>query len=406
MPECMNAPAPPRPYCAVFVDDNADVLRGLERLLRPLRGEWTMQFVTSGPAALEFLAAREADVLVTDLQMPGMSGVELMERVLDEHPAVIRIALSGRAERESVVQSAHLVHQYLSKPCEPGLLRERLEQAVRLKSLLGDRRLRSIVAAVSGLRSVPSIYLDLMTEMERPDPSVARIASIIANDPGLAAKVLQLINSAYFGLRAHVSDPETAVRLLGFETTRSLALAVHVYARLRGSRTVDPARIWEHCARTGRLARQVARHLRLSERCSSEAFTAGLLHDVGKLILADAIDEYADATAAGHAEGLDDAGAETRAFGSNHAQVGACLFGLWGLPYGIVEAIAWHHAPGDSGIAQSSAVTALHVANVLDHASREQDGTGRSLDERYLQALGLPSALAEWTRAIAGSGHE
>lgn len=389
-------PAVTHSYSAVFVDDDINVLRGLERLLRPLRTAWTMHFVTSGVAALDVLDATPTDVLVTDMRMPGMSGVELMEEVLQRHPGVVRIALSGRAERDTVIRAAHLAHQYLSKPCEPDLLKDRLVQAVRLRRLLQDVKLQAIVSKVSTLRSLPTLYVQLMAEMQVPDPSIARIAAIVAEDPGLTAKVLQVINSAYFGLRAHVADPEVAVRLLGFETIKALALSADLHAQLTRRRSAAAALLWHHCTRTGRTARRVAGLLGLPERQSAEAFTAGLLHDVGKLVLSEAVDTYDVVIAEGRQEGLDDSTVELRAFGATHAQVGAYLLGLWGLPYGIVEAIAWHHVPSSSGIPGPCALTAVHIADVLDHGADPSDVGGPALDDAYVSSLGLDGRVHCW----------
>jgi HD-like signal output (HDOD) protein/CheY-like chemotaxis protein len=381
------------------------VLSALERALHSFAADWRMAFVGTGAEALAALDASRFDVLVTDMRMSDMSGVEVMEQVLSRHPHVIRFCLSGRAERDEVVRAVRLAHQYLSKPCEIGVLKERLAQAVRLRRFIEDPALQAILSRVNRLRSVPSLYLQLMTEVQLPDPSLLRIGEIVANEPGLAAKVLQLINSAYFGLRGHVSDPARAVQLLGVETIRSLALAVEVYGQFEQvGAGVNPAVLWQHSTRTARVAQDIARRLRLGDERVNEAFTAGLLHDVGKLILAEAVPGYAQQLDGWTAPDLDRTAVERQVFGAGHGEVASYLFGLWGLPFGIVEAIAWHHRPEESGTAAPCVLTAVHAANLIDHAMYPSAGDRLQMQSPYLASLGLGDALGEWrAQAVAQS---
>jgi HD-like signal output (HDOD) protein len=380
----------------LFVDDDKNVLDGLERMLRPLRRDWTMAFVNSGNEALEALERCSYDVLVTDMRMPGMNGVELMEQVLNRYPRVIRIALSGNAERDAVVRAVRFAHQYLAKPCEPALLKEKLAQAFRLRKTMENRRLQAILSSVSSLRTVPALYLQLMAETQVPEPSMARVGEIVASDPAMTAKVLQLINSAYFGLRAEISDPARAVQLLGLETIKSLVLSAQVYSQFDGPGAANPAELWHHGLRTARIARDIARHIRLDERQQHEAFTAGLLHDVGKLVFSEAIPGYAAVVADALERGEDMSAAEETAFGASHAEVGSYLFGLWGLPFGIVEAVAWHHRPAASGVGERSPLVAVHAANIIDHLASAVPHAAAAPDEDYLASLGLGGAFADW----------
>jgi putative nucleotidyltransferase with HDIG domain len=383
----------------LFVDDEPRVLQGLERMLRPLRHEWGMTFVGGGVEALTALGTAGYDVLITDIRMPGMNGVELMERVRDHHPHVIRMALSGHAERGVVVRAVGLAHQFLSKPCEPELLKDTLAQALRLRTLLESATLAALLSRVSGVRSVPTLYAELTAEMQSSSPSVANVAAIVASDPGMTAKVLQLINSAYFGLRAHVSDPVRAVQLLGLETVRSLALSMQVFSQFENTtRRTSFSHLWQHSVRVARLARELARRMGLDQPSIDEAFTAGLLHDVGKLVLSDAVPECEArlTSAEDDCAGADRLAAERHAFGANHADVGAYVFGLWGLPYGLIDAVRWHHRPADSGSERPTALTAVHLANVFDHVGVPHGQPSSGLDDSYLAALGLTDAIPGW----------
>ena len=117
----------------LFVDDEPKVLDGLRRMLYPLRSEWHTEFVSNGREALQLLSESDYDVLVTDVRMPDMSGVELLREVMEQFPAVVRLVLSGTTDQSIAQCSATLAHRYLVKPCDPVKLRATVEEAIRLR---------------------------------------------------------------------------------------------------------------------------------------------------------------------------------------------------------------------------------------------------------------------------------
>lgn len=110
----------------LFVDDEPRVLRGLERTLGSLRGEWDMAFAGGGEAALALCSAGRAfDVVVSDIRMPGVDGTALLHRVRTLLPDAVRIALTGHADQDETLRG--LVHGFLAKPCDPRELRALVE---------------------------------------------------------------------------------------------------------------------------------------------------------------------------------------------------------------------------------------------------------------------------------------
>jgi response regulator RpfG family c-di-GMP phosphodiesterase len=282
----------------LFVDDEPNVLQGLQRMLRPMRNLWQMDFVGGAAQALEFLDRQMVDVIVTDMRMPGMDGVSLLERLVERHPRIVRIVLSGHAERESLMRGAAVAHQYLSKPCDPDVLRTKLAQAFALSTLLSDARLNELASRLKTLPTVTTAYPDVLSELESPDASAARVADIVERDLSMTAKVLQLANSTCFGSGERVTTCRHAVELLGLETVKGLILSIEVFFRFErgGHCWYDVDALTRHSVLVSRCARAIAHDQGATPQMLAEAATAGMLHDVGKLVLADALGaEYTDA---------------------------------------------------------------------------------------------------------------
>ncbi len=370
----------------LFVDDEPQVLSGIRRLLRSRRKVWHMAFATSAAEALELHRAEPFDVVVSDIRMPGMDGVALLERIKDTHPHTVRIALSGHSEQQELLRAAGTVHRYLTKPCQPEQLEATIERTSALRQVLEQPELTTLVASLGKLPSLPSIYQRLMAELRSPNCSAARVGAIIKSDLGMATKVLQLVNSPWFGLRAKQADPVQATVILGTETVRALVLQAHLFEGTKGRRPggLDLETLWDHSMAVANAARRitvVAGRPRVEQDIT---FLAGLLHDVGRLVMAQGRpkDYRALIRTAGD---FPTAEQEHAAFGGTHAEVGATLLGLWGLPEEAVEALAWHHAPGACPYRVCCAATAVHIADAAHTA--QLAGVEPTFDQAHFDAL-------------------
>ncbi len=388
----------------LFVDDESNVLQGLRRMLHPMREEWEMTFAQGGREALRILGASAFDVLVSDLRMPDMDGIGLLNIVRRQHPKVIRIILSGHVDEEMILRSVEPAHQYLSKPCDADTLKSAITRACALRDLLAQESLKRIISRVGRLPSVPSLYMELTSEIRSPDASMKRIAGIVGKDVAMSAKILQLVNSAFFGLHSRVSSIQHGVSILGLKTLRALVLTVQVFWQFNQSQSGGLAieALMNHSMGTGLCARTIAEAEKQEKKVADYAFLAGLLHDVGKLVLATSFrKQYAEVLASEREGDLPVWQAEQNAFGATHAEVGAYLMGLWGIPDVIVEALAFHHRPSECFHDRFSPLTAVHVANIFEHerGSAETTRSPAAIDESYLQRLELLDRLAPWGEA-------
>ncbi len=392
----------------LFVDDEEFALSGLDRSLRSMRGEWDMEFVGSGLAALNRMAEAPFDVIVSDMRMPGMSGAELLNEVMKRHPQTVRLILSGYADHDLILKCVGATHQYLAKPCDAKTLRMTVQRAAHLEESLKSEDLRLVVNRCSVLPSLPRLYSEIIEVLQDPEAGVQDIGAIIVKDVAMTAKILKLVNSTFFGLGNEITNPSEAVAYLGTETIKSLILITHAFSdseiRLDGL-TLES--LWAHSLATSNAARTVAFCEGAEKKLLDESFVAGLLHDIGKLVFAINLPkEYQTAINFARAKQLPLAVAEKQVFGATHADVGGYLLGLWGLPVPVVEAIALHHRPESTMLRTFSPLTAVHVGNTL--ASQEHPVIAgippAEPDLNYLTTLDLKTHLPAWRQAWEGKG--
>jgi HD-like signal output (HDOD) protein/CheY-like chemotaxis protein len=392
----------------LFVDDEPNVLAGLQRMLRPMRKDWEMHFVTGGADALDALAGARFDVIVSDMRMPGLDGAGLLDEVSRTHPDVVRIVLSGQANQESILRVVGPAHQYLSKPCDAEALKAKLRQAFVLRDVLSDPAVTSLVARLRSLPSVPAVYVELMNEMRTENASLRRIGQIIEQDVAMTAKILQLVNSAFFGVRTQVASVAHAVQLLGLDLVRTLMLSAEIVSQLDG-RAMKRFRLsgmWQHSLVVSRFVRLIARLERIDDDTTGHAVTAAMLHDAGRLVLASCLpDEYGAITDRAARERQPLAEIEHEVLGCTHAEVGAYLLGLWGLPDPVTVAVAWHHRPSASGAHTLGPLALVHAADALaGQLLPERDDVPVPPDHEFLASLPASGNYAEWKLACAAQG--
>lgn len=384
----------------LFVDDDVMVLAGLRRALHDMRQEWEVTFAPGGQAALDALERAPFDAVITDMRMPSMDGAQLLERVKDHYPEVVRIVLSGQSEKEAVLRSIAPAHQYLAKPCDIRELKLRLSQAFASRDLVRNPAIAASIARLHSIPSLPAIYNELTAALRSEMTSLGQIEQIIARDVGMATKILQLANSAFIGAHGRVSSLQQAVSLIGVETVRTLTLSIHVFSRFEGKSSIAThlSSLWDHSVCVASLGQRIAESETGSRSMAEECFAAGLLHDVGKVILlAEKPKEYRDVEKLRETDSRSIEALEIESLGCSHAQLGAYLMSVWGLPTSLVHAVAFHHRPSEAIETQFSTLTSVHCADAL---ARGADGTlpaGQiAIDEEYLNSLQLKGKPAMW----------
>ena len=386
---------------ALFVDDEPNVLSGLNRMLRAMREEMDFLFAESGIEALEILANQHVDVIISDMRMPIMDGAALLTEVQKKYPHIVRIMLTGQADENAILRTVGVVHQFLAKPSDPDNLKAVLLRACALRDLMKNEQLKSLVASLGKLPSLPAVYAELQQKIRDPECSIGDVAAIIEKDMAMSAKVLQLVNSAFFGMYKNIDSPIRAVNLLGLDTVQTLVLGVGVFAELKTkpSDTFSVGALWGHSMETAALAKQIAVAESNDKQFIDTAFIAGMMHDVGKLLLFSTLhDTYVQAVAMAREHNLLLCQAEQNILTSDHADVGSYLMGLWGLPGSVVEAIAFHHRLEAYPEPSLSPAVVVHAADVIYYQMYPEASVGAPpvLNQLYLELAGLADKYQQW----------
>jgi len=385
----------------LFVDDEENILKGLRRMLMRKRREWNMIFAAGGEEALTRCRQADIDIIVTDMRMPVMDGLELLTRIMEENPEIIRFVLSGQAEKDVVFGVIKAAHRFLSKPHNSDLMKEKIERVLNARDMISKRRLAGLIAGPDPVRTTYKSLLEMKNELKKDDPDILTIKRIVKSDMVIAAAFMKFASSGFFMERAPEVDPQKIIDTIGIDTIKELVQKYDNFSSFRGESPEDNAAdvISDHSVIISRTSRKIAAGVTDDPKLISESGIAGLLHDIGRNIFLsfeenggsfiDIIkDEFSD-------EFVD---FERNTVCSTHGTAGAVLGTLWGYPESIIRALMYHHNPSDSNSSCFECLTAVHVAESL--AGERNGNRENCLDTEYLRNLRLDNKIKEWQKLI------
>lgn len=378
----------------LVVADDVIESSDLRMVFGQLPPHWKVYFSSSASDALSYLDQVEFDIVFADLTAGMLAGAQFLHEVWARHPNIIRFLLGTRMDPDIMLTCVMAAHQFLLKPVERCSVEAALDRANVMQELLRDRQLQSLLSRIRTFPASPRIYLEVMREVRSQNGSAQTIGELVSKDLAISTKLLQVINSASFGFSQKVSSPADAVLLIGMQTTASLVLGIEAFAQLdRLNATEFPVdQLWRHSQNVALAARTAAQFYTRDPEIAHEAFTAGLLHDIGKLALAmNFPEEYQFAMAICSEKRVDSWVAEKEVMGATHAEAGAYLLSLWGLPSAMIRAVAAHHEPAAALSPDFTALTAVHLANMIESARARQlpFGPEQLAELNYPAELGL-----------------
>jgi len=379
----------------LFVDDEPHILDSLRLSLRPLRGAWDMSFAVGGPEGLGVLAKTQHDIVVSDMRMPGMDGAQFLEEVRRRYPETIRLILSGYADGETEFKTVKLAHRYLSKPCRPVDIIQAISQSLRLRDVLTDSSIKTIITNLDSLPVLNPIYNQLVSVLQNENTTRKEVGDIITQDMAICASILRLVNSAFFGMPERISSIHHAVEILGSKTLKVLVLSTSLFATFNSKEMPDFSvkMLWEHSLRVACFSKAIGENEGMKQEELYDCFIAGILHDIGKLILATKMrQKFSTVLARVRNEDRAIYMVEQEVLGATHAKVGAYLMSLWGFNDLSMDAVCWHHSPEKLSTEYFTPLTAVMLANSFDHELV-------SLHKGYVpHLLGGGSSLHVWLR--------
>ena len=385
------------PKRILFVDDEPSI-RAIYEMLQPFLGDdYTVTTAPGGEEALALFAASPFDLVVSDLTMPKMTGIQMLTEISRLNPGTARIVVSGFADEVTAAKCLMVAHRYFTKPFKPSNLAEVIRSLCDARTFAANDRIREYVGRIDSIPTLSKTYLELTKALRSQTLPLRDISTIIEQDLALTAKVLQTVNSVRFAPARRIQSVFDAVQMIGFEVVRALVLGIQVFEFCHKTSKTDLFQtVWAHSLRTAVRAKRLAEYEGLPFETCDETFLLGLLHDIGKVVLgASCPEEYQRLWVTHRENSAAMVDAESRIFGADHAHVGAFLLHLWGLPEEVAIAVQMHHSMGAVETNRFTPLLALHVAQEL------APGRVKScLANELIAKLGLESHIGVWQTIV------
>jgi HD-like signal output (HDOD) protein/CheY-like chemotaxis protein len=384
----------------IFVDDDLLILGKYRKAAIAENVPWQGEYVDNASRALSKMSQMHFDAAVIDLLMPAGDSVKLLQEIASKYPSTLRIAISDQ-EKRAALQMQAPAHQHLAKPFDFGLLQKSLQRAFEASDLLPEGKLKRMLGSIQGLPTPPAVYAEILRELQSSEPDMEKVGEIISNDLSLTAKLLQLVNSAFFGLPRAISSPIEAAMFLGTGTVKALVLSIQTFTHFPKPdiQLVNQDTLWQHSWRTGVFAKSICEAEKAGYEIIQDAFISALLHDVGKLLLAASFpDEYRTSLKLAKEAALPEWEAELQLYQATHGEVGGYLLGLWGLPPSITKAVGCHNRTEESPQAGVTPLIIVHAANLLAHNPDKEFVNLPERTRHFLESAGVASKYDDWRR--------
>jgi HD-like signal output (HDOD) protein len=385
----------------LYIEEDAGFVASLMQGLRS-RPNWEVTHADSCDKARALAKKQPVDVALISSTMPECDPVAMAEELTQLFPKLTTFILAADDATTGNSAFASGRFQWFARQRDPTALILAVERMASLVSWLTSNTTLELVSGLHSLPPIPSNYQGVIRAIHSQDASLQDIGEAISKDMGMTSRVLQVANSAYYGYANKITSPSEASLVLGIETLKSLVRYTHVlnnFPQNAHSNAIFDM-VWRHSIGVAAVARKITMMQTGDEALAEEAFSAGLLHDIGKLVLVSLKpEEYKDAMRVAYGTKNLLHLVERMKLGTTHAETGAYLLSLWGIPFSILEAVAWHHFPSECKEKKFSALTAVHVANVAEHRRKDTENVKATpLDERYLADIGMTAQAVEWLK--------
>lgn len=389
----------------LIIDEDPKALQDYRDALAPKSGQWTVDYAPCVDEGLRAAQEDKPDVVIAALSIADGHGADILTRFEKIAPDAQRFITATEEDKPKLESTFGSSFQFLPSPCPPARLITEIQRCVAIDNWLGNDRIKKLISKMGEFPSLPPIYLKVVNALNSRDASADAIAQAIAGDLAISAKVLQTVNSSFYGFDEKISNISQAVNILGIDCVKNLVLAIQVFNKM--GRTAEQKAItdqlWHHSMSVAVAARRIVAYETKDDKAAEEAYSAGLMHDIGKLVLLNAVPkQFAAARELSNEISIPLKEAEDQVIGCNHAETGAYLLARWGMPANLTEAVALHHEPVNSFGKSFSALAAVHIANAIVHHRQRPDHPGSILSEEFLIEIGKADSWDDWLAVTSG----
>lgn len=371
------------------VDDEAVILDLLCFALSSASSDYEVHPFQDARKLLEVLSQQKPHLVLTDFQMPNVTGAELLEQIRVSAPGAVRILMSGFVASMRKISSAH---QYLAKPFRIKEVLATVASALAAQQeLSANPPLLKLVSSLKSFPAVPVIYNQILDLLERDDYAIQDLSDLLAQDGGMLSKVIHLANSPMFRGSYVVTDPNDAITCLGTKNICSLVLSLHVFESYESTTfpSYSVKQLWEHCWETAIITQELCEAAGI--RNSNNGFMAGLLHDLGRMVM---MENFGKPYQEVCQQSIDDkthlCELEFQAFGARSREVAGFTLKLWEFPDAVSNAVIHQDSPWDLPHEEFDVSDALYTANILAQKQTPSPFPIPELDQAYLEKVQAP----------------
>lgn len=383
----------------LFVLHNRSEGNLLSEKIPSIDNSWAINVTDNSDEAVNFINQNMVDVIICDDEVNNSKGIDIIETCHQQRPGSLGFLRksSSPTKEESLKLSERKIFVLPGNLEEEGIY-SHISRRILLRSLSENPNLLSVIRRMKKMPTIPQLYHQITRELRKEDGSIEFVAGLISKEPSMATRILKAVNSPAYGLGYEITEVVHALLFLGKEATQAQILADSVFSSYpnESSSGLNLQDIWKHSINVSAIARRIAMSIDSNKKSAEIACTAGVVHDLGKVLMAANLpDHYAQAVKMAKEEKIPLVNAEQKVFGTNHAEVAASLMGLWAIPFKILNSVAFHHNPAAGKKRPPTATMALYIANGLENA-KSKNQLGQTLNENIIEDWGLVDKFTEW----------
>lgn len=310
--------------------------------------EWAIEHVINCNEVDSLLSKNEFDVVVAVVNDDVELIINLFSELKKTNPKILRFVLTNQVSERKVINALDAISAYFNQEIKALELYSSLERNLMIEDIVNAEKFLSSHGISDSLPSMPSLYADLIELLNTEEASIKEISALMKRDPAMTTKLIQLVNSSFFGLRRAIVSAEDAAVMIGIEPIKALVLSEQSFKLFKNRKIPSTyvQRLWNHSTMVAAFSRCIARYEGADKYDADTAFTAGMIHDIGKLIMLEYLPddclEYAGALTEDTYESLD---VERMVFGTTHPNVAGLLLSKWGFTNNLLEPVIFHHKP-------------------------------------------------------------